>query len=234
MATAAVDQIRCLAEADLLLLLAGWLQTPPTDADHGEADLRRLAGCCGLSAADADCLVRVAGHRRSPTVDAWRCEHDRLFEGGVSCPPNETAYIRRDKGAILADLNGFYHAFGFDPAAEVGEKPDHIVTELQFAALLLVMAARAAAGGRDEDEATTRRALFLFAADHLGAWIDIFGQRLGAVARQPAFAELGGLIEAGWRLVCAHHDLPVPGNEAADVDPDPGTPYECDGCGAGR
>ncbi len=189
-----------------------------------------LPRASGLGAGSTS-LVDLAAVRASTPIDDWVAEHNRLFEGGVTCPPNETAYVRRDKGVILADIAGFYRAFGFEPAAETGEKPDHIIAELQFAALLLVMAGRAAADGRFDDESTTRRALASFAADHLGAWIDLFSRRLAEVSWLPCFSELGAAVLAAWRAVCDHHGLEPPENERPADDPsNEGTPYECDLC----
>ena len=73
------------------------------------------------------CGIDTARRPRRPStatpVDDWIAEHNRLFEGGVTCPPNETAYVRRDKGVILADINGFYRAFGFEPAEDAARNP---------------------------------------------------------------------------------------------------------------
>ncbi|MCU0233243.1 MAG: molecular chaperone TorD family protein [Thermoanaerobaculales bacterium] len=148
-ATAALDR-QLLARADLLLLLASWLRLAPAAETRpaSPAELEELAAACGLGSELAPELTGLAAARRASSSADWSAECTGLFEGGCPCAVNETAYVRRDKGAILADLAGFYRAFGFAPAADVGEKPDHIVSELQFTALLLVMLARA----RDADD----------------------------------------------------------------------------------
>lgn len=232
MTTGSDDAVRMLAEADLLLLLADWLKAPPQDSEEfGRDDLLLLAEHCRLDSDDAARLARLATNRARTPHEAWVAEHDRLFEGGVGCPPNETAYIRRDKGAILADIAGFYRAFGFNPGQGTGEKADHAVTEFQFFAILLVMAARAADAGRMEEEETTRRAMVHFAEDHLGAWIDIFCQRLEAVSRLDYFSELGETIFAAWRTLCANHGFSVQESEVTEFEQTvEEAPYECDGC----
>ncbi|MCU0305596.1 MAG: molecular chaperone TorD family protein [Thermoanaerobaculales bacterium] len=224
---------RLLAEADLLLLLAGWLDRPPGDAEPAAGDLAALAAAAGVDGA-ADALASIAASRSTTPPAEWLAEHARLFEGGVDCPPNETAYVRRDKGRILADIAGFYRAFGFEPAADSGEKADHIVAELQFAALLLVMAARASAAGRADDEEVTSRALGSFWADHLGAWVDLFCERLGRVARLPCLRDLGGAVLLAWGTIAPRHGLgPADNRPVADEPELEGTPYECDRCPAG-
>ena len=226
------DTLCLLAQADLLLLLARWLQVPPgREPEHSAEDLHELAVHCGLEPDDEERLVGLGAERVRVSVDEWVAEHNRLFEGGVSCPPNETAFIRRDKGSILADINGFYNAFGFNPSAKTAEKSDHVVTELQFVALLLVMAAEAA--GNSDNESVTRGALESFTQDHLGLWVDIFSNRLESVAHIQAFGSLGVLLNSVWRRVCDNHGIRIPDHQLpANDHPTDGTPYECDGCAA--
>lgn len=235
-ATAALDR-QLLARADLLLLLADWLHLPPAAGpqDASPAELEELAEACGPGFALAPALTALAAARRASSSADWSAECTGLFEGGCLCPVNETAYVRRDKGAILADLAGFYRAFGFAPAEAVGEKHDHIVSELQFTALLLVMLARANDADDHEAAAVTEEALRLFADDHLGAWIGLFCARLVATAALPALARLAELLGRAWEALAASHGFAV--TEATD-DALPGddpasTPYECDGCPAG-
>ncbi len=224
------DELRLLAQADLLLLLARWIDEAPAGPREDDEDLRLLEAHCELGS-EAPSLLELSAARASTSVDDWVAEHNRLFEGGVTCPPNETAYVRRDKGVILADIAGFYRAFGFEPAEGTGEKLDHVIVELQFTGLLLVMAGRAAADGRPIDETTTRQALASFASDHLGAWIDLFCERLAQVSPLPCFAGLGKMLLVAWGAVCRYHGLDLPDNQPYPDDrADEGTPYECDQC----
>jgi TorA maturation chaperone TorD len=226
------DRVRLLAEADLLLLLARWLDRPGVGAEPDADELAELARAAGVEGA-AGALDGIAAARTATPPAEWLAEHARLFEGGVDCPPNETAYVRRDKGAILADIAGFYRAFGFEPSADTGEKADHVVAELQFAALLLVMAARASAGGREDDAEVTSRALSSFWADHLGAWVDLFCDRLGRVGRLPCLRELGGAVLLVWGAIASRHGLVPADNRPVPHEPElEGTPYECDQCPA--
>lgn len=199
------------------------------------AELAELAAACGLGGALAPLLVQAAAARGKSSSDDWRAEATRLFEGGCLCPVNETAYVRRDKGAILADLAGFARAFGFAPAEGVGEKHDHVVSELQLAALLLVMLARARDAGDDAAAEVTEAALRSFADDHLSAWVVLFCERLAATAVQPALAVLAPLLAGAWRELAAAHGLEIAeaAGDAAPGDDPAASPYECDGCPAG-
>jgi TorA maturation chaperone TorD len=235
-AAAALDR-QLLARADLLLLLASWLRLAPAAETRpaSPAELEELAAACGLGNELAPGLVRLAAARRSCAGADWSAACTGLFEGGCLCPVNETAYVRRDKGAILADLGGFYRAFGFAPAEAVGEKHDHIVSEIQFTALLLVMLARARDAGDAEAAGVTDDALRAFADDHLGAWIGLFCERLAATAGLPALAGLAALLAGTWRALAAAHGFAVieTTSDALPVDDPEATPYECDGCPTG-
>ncbi len=221
MTTTITDGVRLLAQADALLLMADFLHHAPAANDPrsaaGDEDLRRLAAACGLDPESdtAQALIGLTEAREQTPPEIWEGERSRLFEGAALCPPNETAYIRRDKGAILADLAGFHRAFGFDHEDRVGEKQDHIVSELQFAAVLLVMLARA---DRGEQTEITHGALRSFAEDHLGAWIDIFCERLVSTAVLPSFALVGLALRGAWRQTCADNRPADLGTDRVRVD----------------
>jgi nitrate reductase assembly molybdenum cofactor insertion protein NarJ len=131
--------------------------------------------------------------------DSWRAEYHRLFEGAIGCPVNEAAYVRRDKGMLLADIVGFYLAFGLSSAPAKGERPDHLRCELEFLAVLFVMLARAEEGGAEEDRKVTLAAMRGFMADHLGEWLGPFCARLEATSTVGLYGRLAAFIEAGCR-----------------------------------
>ena len=91
--------------------------------------LRRevLAGveACAQPAVPLEDLARAW---RDGEEEAIREAHCRLFLGSAPCPPNETAWgdARRLGGqpVDLADIRGFYRAFGFDLAPSHRDMPD--------------------------------------------------------------------------------------------------------------
>lgn len=74
-------------------------------------------------------------------LDALRGDYLATFDTGSGrVPLYETEYGRMRalaKGRDLADVLGFYQAFGLDLSEEAGELPDHVAIELEFYALLL-------------------------------------------------------------------------------------------------
>ncbi len=235
MTTTIADPKRLVVLADLLFLLARALE-PPSSGEGGlesvsDPEARDLTTRSGMNRESADELISMLSAARGCARQPWSMEHARLFEGTQACPPNETAYVRRDKGVILADIAAFYRAFGFDVARGSSEKADHIVAELQFVALLHVKLARASETGKNEHIETTRRALEAFVTDHLGCWIDGFRERLAGTTALDLYGRISRTLGVVWDVVLVANAIPRPG-DATGVIPtvDDGTPYECGLC----
>ena len=78
----------------------------------------------------------------------------------------------------MADIAGFYRAFGFQVGGEQRERPDHLATELEFLYVLSLKEAYAAEQGIDEHVEVCVEARRAFLRDHLGCWIGLFTQSL--------------------------------------------------------
>jgi len=219
-----------LAQADLLLLAARLFSPPPADRALFDVDAETLAamlGAAGMDPAPNGAIGRALEAARIADPEAWRAEHTRLFDGSGACPMNETVHIRRDKGAILADVAGFYRAFGWR-AVERGEKLDCLVTELEFAAVLLAMLAEAERAGSPERAEVTLAALRSFFADHLGEWLPLFCERLRETAALGLFLDAAEALEAVFGHVAAEIGVPAPiGPEGAPFLLEEGTPFTC-------
>lgn len=109
-------------------------------------------------------------------------EYARLFLGQAPCPPHETAYGdgRRFAGRAseLADISGFYSAFGLGLSETQPDLPDHVSAELEFYSLLLVKTAYADLRGMEEEREISENAGRLFLESHLGRWAGAFAARL--------------------------------------------------------
>ncbi len=111
-----------------------------------------------------------------------------LFEGSVLCSPHETEYIRDPlaKGAQLADVAGFYAAFGLKVSSAHPSTPDEIGTELEFMAHITRKEAYAVVRGWDERAAIARDAGRRFLELHLGRWAGSFAADLCGRADEAA------------------------------------------------
>lgn len=163
--------------------LAARLTAWPDDA------LAREAGLLARGLDDGDALERrLAELAAEATRDALEPAYIALFENGPGrCPIHETEYGRMrglSKGNELADLEGFYLAFGLGRAEGAHAKVlgDHLSVELEFYGALL--AKHAAQLERDDAEGrfVVEQARRSFLADHLG-------RIAPAVASQPVVAE---------------------------------------------
>lgn len=85
----------------------------------------------------------------------------------------------------LADISGFYRAFGFKAGGEIHERPDHIAVELEFMHVLALKEAYALQNGVTEHVEVCREAQGKFLADHLGKWIHLFAKSLEHQGLQP-------------------------------------------------
>ena len=221
-----------LALADLTLLAARLFVSPARQAalEPGfDEALRTHLESASLPTRDLASIL--AGACRAP-ADERRAEWNRLFEGSVICPINETAYVRRDKGMIIGDICGFYQAFGFEPDATSGEKADHLITELEYIVLLLIMLANAERDGSTGESAITTDALRAFLADHVGEWIRLFAARLAASSPSELYGGAAAVLELWWDALARRFGLPAfdrLDDTPGDVEFHPeDTPYECD------
>lgn len=221
-----------LAQSDLLLLIADAFRAPPQSvqrlAETSPCDVTELACAAlprqpGLPATLGELLAAA----RSISDEDASAEYHRLFEGGMPCPLNETAYVRRDKGAILGDVCAFYRAFGWQPAEGTAEKPDHLVCELEFVALLLVMLAAAEQEQRPEAREVTRTALDRFADAHLGDWLPAVCARLRECAASAFYQALGAALAALWEALAAEHGWSTASTATPLPILEPESPYEC-------
>ena len=230
--TSALTSTEHVAHADLLLLASRQLASPrspgaPPRGVNPHDAVRELAACARCpDLCDALCAVDAELCASNPRTLVM--ELARLFDGAVACPINETAYDRRDKGVIIADVCGFYNAFGFEPREGVGEKPDHLITELEFAALLLLMLAQAVEEDDSDRIEITAHAWRAFFEEHLGPWWPAFTARLAATAGLPILRSIAALHESLIAHIADRYGFAVAPLLSADTPADEGAPYECD------
>jgi len=134
------------------------------------------------------------------------------------------------KAQLLADIMGFYRAFGVEPR---DDRPDHLAAELEFMHYLALKEQHALDAGRSEDAAVCRDAQEKFLRDHLLTWADSLAEalrpRLDATA--PFYARLLGLLDtllATEKERCASgaERLAVPSEIGSDCAPRPAAQKE--------
>jgi DMSO reductase family type II enzyme chaperone len=126
--------------------------------------------------------------------------HRFAFGVAASAPPYETEYGQPHafrQSQELADIVGFYRAFGFDVGGGVRERPDYLGVELEFMYLLACKHAYAAVEGLTEAAEVCHDAQRKFLRDHLARWIGAYARRLNDQAREgDAYAALADLAAA--------------------------------------
>ena len=166
-------------------------------------------------------LAEVAGlaERVAPTLDgalrdavqalaaAARAGHDAtvageyvtLFDRSPRCPPCEGAYglpQMAGKAAQLADIAGFYAAFGVRPSEGQADTEDHVAAELEFMSLLALKEAWARAEAHDERAEISREAAVAFLRDHLARWAPLFAEALTGATRLAYYRAVAALLAA--------------------------------------
>lgn len=177
------DRERLLAEADIYRLLSLSFSYPGRETMEG---LRQLAGDLGE-------IVNRLPFRIQEEFQAFRdClanlkpgelegEYSQLFLTRMFCPPYETSHGRHgfNRAGTLADISGFYKAFGFSVSGTDSEMPDHIAIETEFMGLLAVKEVYGLEKGISDLAVVCASAGRSFLRDHLGSWAAGFCENLG-------------------------------------------------------
>ena len=133
----------------------------------------------------------------------------------------------------LADIAGFYLAFGLEATQAGGERLDHAACELEFLEFLSMKEAWATEQGDAEMLEVTRKAARDFVRGHLGRFGVAFGSSLQREDPGGFYGRLGALCAAFLRAECVRQGIAT-GPEFLDLRPaeDDGVPMACgDGSG---
>jgi TorA maturation chaperone TorD len=188
-----------LARAGVYRVLSQAL-APPTPLRLAEVRAAAEAAAAGetLDAGVRQRLGLLAGAAADADPRTLAEEHVFLFDRQVRCPPYEGAYgdgpQLAGKAATLADVSGFYAAFGLGAEDGHGEAEDHIVAELEFMSALALKEAWALAEDENERREVTREAQLGFLRDHLGRWAVTFAGELAAATPLPYYAAVADIL----------------------------------------
>ena len=160
--------------------------SPPDEA--AVEQLRRLTVLAARTVADdglAELFVQLElALDDDELLDELRVSYEALFGGAVRVAPYEGSYeadpIRSSRE--LADVAGFYRAFGAEPGGPAAERADHAGCELEFLSFVAARRLEAAEAGEEEQADVCASAEDAFLRDHLGRWFPGFCREVAASA----------------------------------------------------
>jgi nitrate reductase assembly molybdenum cofactor insertion protein NarJ len=141
----------------------------------------------------------------------------------------------------LADIAGFYRAFGFQAGGSRHERPDHLAAELEFMYLLALKEAYALENGLVEQAGICQQAQCAFLRDHLGRWVGLFNAslrqssetRLGVSANDSLYLDLAQLAQEFIASELQRLGLQLEEGSLPEMKPTPFNPdFSCAGCAA--
>ncbi|MBI4671065.1 MAG: molecular chaperone TorD family protein [Chloroflexi bacterium] len=223
---------RFLADA-FLYPTENWLD----DADALEPILRALGMetpsvvTCDLPLATCDLLL-AACNLRLATCDLQSEYRRALGVTGSVCYETEYGLPHEFRQSQeLADIAGFYNAFGFQMGGAVRERPDHLAAELEFMCVLALQEARARAHAEPEHTEICSDAQRKFLRDHLGRWIHLFAARVAQIASPGIYQQLAAFTAAFVRADAERLGAELNACAPAQIFPTPPPQdIDCGGC----
>lgn len=145
------------------------------------AGMKGVLSGLGWSASGSTCLLE---RLQAMTTEQFLGEHVAIFghTAAGELRPYEADYGTQhvfQETQCLADVSGFYRAFGLEPSETRRERPDHIAVELEFMHVLALKEAYALLREWGENADLCAHAEIGFLRDHLGRWAPSFLKQLG-------------------------------------------------------
>lgn len=131
------------------------------------------------------------------TIEAAYRQIFGLTAISASCPLCEVEYEANTdityRSQRLADIAGFYQAFGLQVSNRAGERLDHVTLQAEF--LYVLLAKEVAASQEENQEAAEicREARRKFFEEHVGWWLPAFSRLLSRLAPGKFYSELAVL-----------------------------------------
>ncbi len=174
---------------------------PEISLGPGEVSVQELKPAALFAALDAEAASIQQSYRA-------------LFPLTISpyCPPCELEYEPNTDVTYrlqqLADIAGFYRAFGLEVARERSERLDHLSVEAEFLYLLNAKEAAALTAGLAEQAQICREARKSFFAEHAGWWLPAFARLLARTASSNFYRHLATLVAALSAIERTNLELP--------------------------
>lgn len=141
-----------------------------------------------------------------------QCRYDNVFGHAVRgvCPAYEMEYGLHEiirQAADLADVAGFYKAFGLEFAEGADGRPDHISAECEFLGALCAREAYTLTHGEEKNVDICVDAERAFLKDHLARWLPAFCHRVREADPQGLYGALARFAEVFVKAECGHFDI---------------------------
>lgn len=203
-----------LARSLTYRLLSQAFAYPTPDSVHQllEEDLPLATGVSALLPEDVRlALDECAAALEDMTYVRLEAAYGQVFSHvhSVDAPMFETDYTVRDvwrQSRELADLGGFYRAFGME---EADERQDGVCVELEFLHLVSYKAAWAIVQADREHAETCRLANEGFLADHALKWIPGFAARVSVLGTGGPYGAVGRLTRVFLAAEAERFGLPI-------------------------
>jgi DMSO reductase family type II enzyme chaperone len=204
------EREQLLAEAALFRLIAQAFSYPEPElvcsVRCNALELAAAAMRGELAPALAPALRALGRAWRAAPAQGLAIEYSRLFLGAGLVPLREGGYgggLRfAGQPVDIADLNGFYLAFGFALSESAPTPPDHLGAEIEFVSLLHLKKAHALERRRARDASTVDHALGRFLEDHLGRWVPSLEAALREAEASAPYAILAEVMKKAVTAEC--------------------------------
>ncbi|MCP4339233.1 MAG: hypothetical protein GY799_10175 [Desulfobulbaceae bacterium] len=155
---------------------------------------------------------RISFSENRSNIERIQSEYLAIFDVGRKISPYETEYITEKvsrKPFELADIAGFYTAFGFavHETRKNKEAPDHISIELEFMAILEWKTEYAREKKEDENATIVSGAKLKFLKDHLLKWGFFFCKQISGLEGNDFYKRLALIFELVLLIECERYGL---------------------------
>ncbi len=163
---------------------------------------------------------------RMDRIDEVKSEYLSIFDLGRAIAPYETEHIQEKvsrKPFELADIAGFYSAFGFslDEDKEHKEVFDHISVELEFMAIITFKEGYAIELKLVDEAMIVRDARLKFFNEHLAKWGVTYCRLILELENHEYFKKLAYILQFVLNLECEKYGLDMASFEPEIINDEP-------------
>lgn len=191
-----------LARANVYGIIASAFAYPEDDVLQGVresvGELKEALKAIGAKAESFEKATAFATAVADAQAQMVQSDYNQLFVGKQQCSLDESEY---DKAIFyryqrMADIAGFYRAFGFENSTDSYQRPDYVGTELEFMQLLLLKHAYAIEQGWEDESQICENAESKFVHEHLEWWVPSMCEKLRGASSCAFYKSLSNFLES--------------------------------------